>query len=129
MDINNVLKALCSEGGVSGNEKAAAEVALSYLKKYDENAFIKNNSVFGNFGTRESGRPHVLIDAHIDQIGFVVTYITDDGFLKISNCGGIDRRLLLAQQVVVLGKESHRFVEVFLNLSTGSCYYVSHFYH
>lgn len=105
MDLKKTVMSLADAVGVSGDENSAAELALGYLKEFTDDCYIKNNSVFGNFGTREQGKPHVLIDAHIDQIGFVITYITDDGFLKISNCGGIDRRLLLAQQVVVLGKE------------------------
>lgn len=106
MDLKKTIMSLADAYGVSGDENCAAELALGYLKEFTDDCYIKNNSVFGNFGTREQGKPHVLIDAHIDQIGFVVTYITDDGFLKIANCGGIDRRLLLAQQVVVLGKEA-----------------------
>lgn len=97
---------LADAKGVSGDENEAAQLALSYLKEYTDDCFIRNGNVIGNFGIREEGRKHVLIDAHIDQIGFVVSYITDDGFLKISNCGGIDRRLLLAQQVVVMGRKN-----------------------
>ncbi|MGN0621672.1 MAG: M42 family peptidase, partial [Porcipelethomonas sp.] len=44
-------------------------------------------------------------DAHIDQVGLIVTDITDEGFVKISNVGGIDRRLLPAQRVVIHGKK------------------------
>ncbi|MDE6132404.1 MAG: M28 family peptidase, partial [Oscillospiraceae bacterium] len=95
---------LADSSGVSGDEKAAAELALSYLKQYADDCFIKNNNVVGHLGTK-GGKPHVLIDAHIDRIGLVVTYITEDGFLKVSSCGGIDRRLLFAQQVTVLGKK------------------------
>lgn len=110
MDLKKTVMSLADAYGVSGDENSAAELALSYLKEYTSDCYIKNGSVFGNFGKREEGKKHILIDAHIDQIGFVVTYITDDGFLKISNCGGIDRRLLLAQQVIVLGKENVRGV-------------------
>lgn len=95
---------LADTSGVSGDEKAAAELALSYLKEYTDDCFIKNNNVVGRLGAK-GGKPRVLIDAHIDRIGMVVTYITEDGFLKVSNCGGIDRRLLFAQQVTVLGKQ------------------------
>lgn len=52
-----------------------------------------------------AGQPLVLLEAHIDEIGMLVTYIEENGFLKVANCGGIDRRLLLAQQVTVHGKE------------------------
>ena len=105
MDLKQVTMSLADAKGVSGDENEAAQLALSYLKNYTDDCFIRNGNVIGNFGERREGKKHILIDAHIDQIGFVVSYITDDGFLKISNCGGIDRRLLLAQQVTVMGKE------------------------
>ncbi|MEG0614583.1 MAG: M20/M25/M40 family metallo-hydrolase [Oscillospiraceae bacterium] len=104
MDVENIIKCLADEVGVSGEEKNAAELALEYLSKYTTDAYIKNGSVVGNFGERSSSKPHILLDAHIDQIGFIVSYITEDGFVKVGNCGGIDRRLLLAQQVVISGK-------------------------
>jgi endoglucanase len=103
MDLTKTIMSLADAPGVAGDEVQAAELALSYLKNYTADCYIKNGNVIGNFGRRENGRPHILIDAHIDQIGFVVTYITDEGFLKISNCGGIDTRILLAQQVTVYG--------------------------
>lgn len=105
MDLKKITMSLADARGVSGDENEAAQLALSYLKEYTDDCYIKNGNVIGNFDVREQGKKHVLIDAHIDQIGFVVSYITDDGFLKISNCGGIDRRLLLAQQVTVLGSK------------------------
>lgn len=104
MELEQTIMSLADTSGVSGDEKAAAELALSYLKEYTDDCFIKNNNVVGRLG-QKGGKPRVLIDAHIDRIGMVVTYITEDGFLKVSNCGGIDRRLLFAQQVTVLGKQ------------------------
>lgn len=104
MNLEQIIIQLADTSGVSGDENKAAELAIEMLKKYTDDCYIKNGNVIGHFG-KKGAKPHILIDAHIDQIGFVVTYITDDGFLKISNCGGIDRRLLLAQQVTVLGKE------------------------
>ncbi len=104
MNLEQIIIQLADTSGVSGDENKAAELAIEMLKKYTDDCYIKNENVIGHFG-KKGAKPHILIDAHIDQIGFVVTYITDDGFLKISNCGGIDRRLLLAQQVTVLGKE------------------------
>lgn len=104
MDLEKTIIQLADTSGVSGDETKAAELALSMLKEYTDDCYIKNGNVIGHLG-KKGAKPHILIDAHIDQIGFVVTYITDDGFVKISNCGGIDRRLLLAQQVTILGKE------------------------
>lgn len=109
MDIEKIIMSLADTSGVSGDEGEAAELALSYLKEYTDDCFIKNGSVIGNLGVK-GGKPHILLDAHIDRIGLVVTYITEDGFLKVSGCGGIDRRLLYAQQVTVLGRKPVRGV-------------------
>lgn len=108
MNILEVLKNLANEAGVSGEEEKAAALAASYLKKYTDDVEIRHGNVVANFGKREAGKPHIALDAHIDQIGFVVTYITDDGFIKVGNCGGIDRRLLAAQPVVIHGKRELR---------------------
>lgn len=104
MDLEKSIMSLADARGVSGDEINAAELALSMLKGYTDDCFVKNGNVIGRLGCKGS-KPHVLIDAHIDQIGFTVTHITDDGFLKIAGCGGIDRRLLLAQPVTVLANK------------------------
>lgn len=104
MDLEKSIMSLADARGVSGDETNAAELALSMLKGYTDDCFVKNGNVIGRLGCKGS-KLHILIDAHIDQIGFTVTHITDDGFLKIAGCGGIDRRLLLAQPVTVLAKE------------------------
>lgn len=105
MNLETTITTLANTAGVSGDEAEAAELALSYLKNYTEDCGIKNGNVIGHFGVRGK-KPHILIDAHIDRIGLAVTYITEDGFLKVAGVGGIDRRLLPAQQVKVLGRET-----------------------
>jgi len=105
MEIKNILKTLCNTKGVSGNENKICETVLNLLKEYCPDAYIKNSCVIGTYGEFIPGRPHILLDAHIDQIGMIVTYITDEGFIKFSNIGGIDTRLLPAQQVQIHGKK------------------------
>lgn len=104
MDIKKTVIALAEAGGASGSEECAAELALSMLREYCPDAEIINGNVIGHFGAHKEGLPLLVLDAHIDQIGFVVTYITDEGFVKVGNIGGIDRRLLPAQPVVIHGK-------------------------
>lgn len=104
MDIKNTVAMLSEAAGASGNESLAAELALDMLKKYCPDAEIKNGNVIGKFGKFNESLPSLVLDAHIDQIGMIVTYITNEGFVKIGNLGGIDRRLLPAQQVVIHGK-------------------------
>lgn len=60
---------------------------------------------FGNvIGLVRSGKPDaktVLLDAHIDQIGFVVTEVLKDGFLRFRSVGGVDPRMLLGTEVTI----------------------------
>lgn len=105
MNIQDTVIALSEACGASGSETAAAELALGMLREYCPDAEIRNGNVIGRYGAFADGRPHLVLDAHIDQIGMIVTYITDDGFIKVGNLGGIDRRLLPAQPVVVHGKK------------------------
>ena len=105
LELKNVIFDLSSADGVSGEESCAAQYALKYLKNYTDDCFIKNGNVIGNFGNRKNSTPHILIDAHIDQVGLIVTNIYESGFIGFSNVGGIDRRLLPAQQVCIHGKK------------------------
>lgn len=105
MELKKILSVLSEAKGVSGSEENAALAALEYLKKYTSRCGIENGNVIGHFGSRQEGKPHLMIDAHIDQVGLIVTDITKDGFIKFSGVGGIDRRLLPAQRVIIHGKK------------------------
>ncbi len=98
-----LLTALCTAPGISGDEGTAAAAAMDALRVYCEDAHISHGNVISTFGSGEPSAPHVLLDAHIDQIGMIVTSITDDGFVTVGNVGGIDRRLLPAQKVILHG--------------------------
>lgn len=110
MEIKERIAALSEVCGASGDETHAAELALGMLREFCPDAAIINGNVVGKFGTHRDGLPSLVLDAHIDQIGMCVTYITDGGFIKVGNLGGIDRRLLPAQQVVIHGKRDIRGV-------------------
>lgn len=105
MDIKQTLRTLTEVTGVSGDEFAASRVALQLLKSYAPDAEI---DPFGNVTALiKCGRPDaktLMLDAHIDQIGMIVTYVDDSGFIKAGACGGLDMRTMLAQTVVVHGK-------------------------
>lgn len=105
MDLKNVIAELTEVSGASGSESPAAAIALDMLKKFCPDAAVVNGNVTGHFGDIRSGRPSLVLDAHIDQIGMIVTKITDQGFIKVGNLGGIDRRLLPAQPVIIHGKK------------------------
>lgn len=90
--------------GVSGREAAVAEQLCKRLKQFAPDAVCRDGSVIAHIGEGE-GKPRLMLCAHLDQIGFFVTDITEEGFLRIGAVGGIDRRLLCGQPVAVNGKE------------------------
>lgn len=96
-----LLKELTQSVGVSGNEDKVAELLKEKLAPYGSVSVDTMNNVFCTFGEGY----HFLLDAHLDEIGLIVTEITDDGFIKVSNCGGIDTRPLPALEVSVWGRE------------------------
>lgn len=106
MNTKEMIFELINSVGVSGEEFVASLTAEKMLSEYCKTETDYFGNVVGYLGEFDDKKPTLLLDAHIDEIGFIVTYITDDGFLKVSNCGGIDRRLLLAQQVTIYGNET-----------------------
>lgn len=101
-EVSALLEKLCAAKGVSGAENEAAKVAAELLKKYMP---VKIDALGSVTGTTGEGKTHILLDAHLDQIGLVVTAIDECGFLKVTKCGGADIRVLAAAEVTVHGKK------------------------
>lgn len=101
-----LLKKLTSAIGVSGAEDNVVKVLTELLTPYGEVSVDAMNNVFCTFGEGY----HFLLDAHLDEIGMIVTSITDDGFIKADKCGGVDLRILPGYEVSVWGKEEVRGV-------------------
>lgn len=105
--VEKICRELCTTVGVSGYENmSSSEAAANALRAFTEDIQIDPmGCVIGYINRERTDLPLLLLDAHIDEIGMIVTYIEDDGFVRVSNCGGIDRRLLSAQEVTIYGKE------------------------
>lgn len=100
----DLLKKLTGAVGVSGAENCIQEVLCDILKDYGEVTTDSMHNVYCTFG---EGR-HFLLDAHLDEIGMIVTAISDDGFLKFDRCGGLDARMMLASEVSVWTAKGER---------------------
>lgn len=105
MDLKEIIKNLTSKNGISGDEFPASKCACELLDEYLDCRVDSFGNVYGEPKYFDEKKPTILLDAHIDEIGMIVTYITDEGFLKVSNCGGVDTRVLLAQEVEILCEE------------------------
>lgn len=111
MNLNNkeiiqLLKKLTDVPAVSGCESDFAHLLSDMLTPFGKAKIDSMNNVSCTFGEGT----HFLLDAHIDQIGMIVKAVTDDGFIKLDKCGGIDNRMLTASEVSIWGKKEVRGV-------------------
>ena len=105
MSINvQLLKEICEVAGAPGHEQRVREIVLKEIKKLADKITVDN---MGNVIAFKKGKKNkkVMIAAHMDEIGFIVTHIDDDGFLRFIPLGGFDPKTLTAQRVVVHGKK------------------------
>lgn len=101
MNIKETLLKL-SDAVSIGDITEASLVAFDILSKYTR-AEKQGNNVIGKM--KGDGNYTLMLEAHIDEVGFVVTNVDDNGFLTVKNCGGIDLRMLPARCVTIHGKQ------------------------
>ncbi len=102
MDIKNLLFTLSRLDSV-GSVTEACDKAYELLSKYTATKIIGSNNIIGRLEGKADYT--IMLDAHIDQVGFVVTDVDDNGFLTVSTVGGIDLRALPSRTVTVHGKQ------------------------
>lgn len=102
MEIRETLKRLCAVGAPSGFEGAAAQAAAQLLRPLMDEVRIDR---LGNvIGVRRCGKENagkLVLDAHLDEVGLIVTGI-EQGFLRFQAIGGVDPRILPDREVTVL---------------------------
>ena len=102
VDVKQTLIKLCKINAISGRENELVSTIKEITKPFAKSIKIDNS---GNLLVALSDKkPLLMLEAHIDQIGLIVTHISDNGFIKVSAVGGIDRRMLSAKTVTVHGK-------------------------
>lgn len=101
MDIKELIISLSDAVGI-GNIDSATKLARQELSKYAE---VKDFGQIGLVATINKGKDKtIMLEAHIDEVGFIVTSVFPDGFLKVTKVGGNDHRFLPATSVTVHGK-------------------------
>lgn len=100
-ELKNMIISLSQANGTPGLENEIAEKICEFLPEGMTAEKDKNNNVIATFNG--TGKTY-LLDAHADRIGLIVTAVTEGGFLRVAKCGGMDARVLAAQDVTVWGK-------------------------
>lgn len=91
---------LCRLNGVSGDEDAVREYIREKAAPYADSmrTDAMGNLIVFKKGKKSTGNK-LLIAAHMDEVGLIVTRVTDDGFLKFDFVGGVDRRVAIGKPV------------------------------
>ena len=105
-----LLRKLVEMSGVSGREDRVRALVIDELTPLmdDVSTDTMGNVIGYKKGAGRApkgGRKTIMIAGHMDEIGFYVSFIDENGFLRFQPAGGFDPRTLMAQRVTVLGKE------------------------
>ncbi len=103
MKTEDFLRQATAVPGVTGNERAAAEFIAEAFRPYVDEVTI--NSLNCVIAHKKGKGPKVLICAHLDEIGMMVSKIEKDGCLRLESVGGVDPRVLPGMRVRVYGKD------------------------
>lgn len=96
---------MCSNQFVSGFEHVNADALKKYFEPYTDSC---EKDMIGSYIFKQNGNnnTNIMLAAHIDEIGLMVTRILDNGFLSFTSVGGINPSSLVAQDVTVYGREN-----------------------
>lgn len=98
----DTMETLCCLDGVSGREDEVREYILERVMPFADE--IRTDAM-GNLMVFKKGaakpKQRVMLAAHMDEVGLIITEITDDGYLRFDAVGGIDRRVLIGKRVFV----------------------------
>ncbi len=113
MEIKQLFQEIASNSGVSGYEdQIAAQIqeACPWVDEFRTDTL--GNLIMLKRGKAQPGEkvPRIMLAAHMDEIGLIITKIEKEGFLRFSTIGGFDQRVLLGQEVTVHGKSPLRGV-------------------
>ena len=96
-----MLKDLCLLNGTSGDEVRVRDYIINEIKEYSIYEVDNLGSVIAYKKGKKKPKKTVCINAHMDEVGFIITGITSDGYLRFAPVGGIDTKVCLDRAVTV----------------------------
>ena len=103
----SLLKEICERPGAPGFETPIRNLISKEIEGHVDSMEVDNmgNLIAIKKGTNNPESKKVMVAAHMDEIGFIVTDIDDNGFVRFHTLGGFDPKTLTAQRVIIHGKE------------------------
>jgi endoglucanase len=98
----NTLKELCRLNGVSGDEDEVCRCIRDRAEPFASSirADSLGNLIVFKRGKKSTGN-RLMLAAHMDEVGVIITRVTEEGFLKFDFVGGVDRRVAIGKPVVI----------------------------
>jgi endoglucanase len=108
MEVNvPLLKQICEIAGAPGFEKRIRDLVIELVTPLADE--VRTDNMGSVIAIKKSKKnpdsKRVMVAAHMDEIGFIVTHIDDKGFVRFHTLGGFDPKTLTAQRVIVHGKK------------------------
>lgn len=102
-----LLKRICETPGAPGYEKRIRDLVIKEVTPLVDTVEVDNlgNVICLKKGKNNKDNKKAMVAAHMDEIGFIVKHIDDNGFLRFHTLGGFDPKTLTAQRVIVHGKK------------------------
>lgn len=106
MDTIKIMEEMTQVIGIAGNERYVSKLLKSYLEKYsDEIVYDHLGSIFAVKKSKKENAKKVMVCGHMDEVGLMITEITNNGLLKFIKIGGIDDQVLLFSRIRLLKQD------------------------
>lgn len=113
MENLELLRQLSNDISVSGYEYFIKDIIINAFENLvDEIRVDKLGNIIAVKKGKESNGPKIMLAAHMDEIGFMITDIDDLGFLRFTSIGGIDPRTIVGQEVIIIGRDNKKYIGV-----------------
>lgn len=99
--LDELLQKLCNAAGPSGNEDEAAQIIMEEIAPFAEARRDRLGNILVHKQGKNRAAARLMLCAHMDEVGFMVTAATEEGFLKFGPVGGIDPRVAAGRRLLI----------------------------
>src|SRR5699024_4966471 len=114
-----MLKDLTDAKGIAGHEKEPREVMEKYISSYADEVYTDNLGSLIASKVGDSNGPKVMVAGHLDEVGFMVTRIDENGFIYFQTVGGWWSQVMLAQRVTIMSNDGD-ITDMFIDIGATS---------
>ncbi len=100
----DILEKLCNLDGTSGDENTVRDFIINEIKDYCQYKTDNLGNIIAFKKGKNKSLKRLMVDAHMDEAGLIITSVTPEGFLKFKTVGGIDTAALMFRGVKINGK-------------------------